>query len=607
MSPALNTISGAPALAGFRSENNSNQILSLLKEHPHLLINWAVGVGKSTNMDQVIKEAISTGQYDLVMILAPTRAIIDEREYIKSPPEDIKITNLRPRPKTLCGKQRDQAWANYESRGLSILGKNTICATCPKYDECHWVNQFGSDLRGTKVVFAAQAHLVNNLNFIAYIKAQCGAKKALVIFDEATVSLTHYSRTITRENIANLIFTLNESGIAKARKKEVIFVLDSLLNSTTDDLREPDAWSLPPLYPTEIRELVTIGEVHWPNEFNNIHFDLQALMGSPLDSREILVNGDIRFSATPLAADCDVLLYSGATHEELLNHKLGLNFHNAYQDTAFKGEGTKWINIASSLGTAGHFIKNTPQILDFFLELTLKRISEGKQVLLISKKKHKQFCVDTLNSMLAARGKSEIKVVNIEEYDPEADGIQVPIINYGVIGINAFEKFDCAYCLNSYYVTEKILADALQDMRASDEQVEMSIRTSPNPKRRTAHIEDLKYRYTDVAQLADSMLQVLEIGVVIQAVGRVRPFTSSCEVITFQNNPHPNYAYDFEFNNLAEIRSHFGIEGAAARKTRAKTQEVQKLKLQGLTQNQVAEQLGMGVRTVRRYWSGQKT
>ncbi len=604
---SLNTISGASALADFRAENNGLHVLSLLKENPHQLIDWAVGVGKSTNMDQVIKYGIETGQYDLIIVLAPARDIINERDYIQSPPKNIKITNLRPRPKSLCGKQRDLAWANYETRGLSILGKRTICAVCPKQDECYWINQYSTTLRGTQVLFAAQAHLVNDLNFIARMKTKCNAEKVLVVFDEATVSLTPYSRIITRENLANLIFTLNESSIAKARKKDAIFVLNSLLNSTTDDLREPNAWSLPPIYPAEIRGLVTIGERHWPGEFNNIHFDLQALMGSPLDSREVLASGDIRFSATPLAANCAVLLYSGTMHEALLNHKLGLNFHNAYQNTVFKGDATQWFNVASSLGTAGHFIKNAPQILDFFIELMLQRISEGKQVLLVSKKKHKQFCIETINSMLAARGRKEISVVNSEDYDPKADLIQVPIIHYGVIGINIFEQFDCAYCLNSYYVTEGILAESLQDMRASDEQVEMTIRVSPNPKRRTAHTADLKYRYTDVAQLADPMLQALEMGTVIQAVGRVRPFTSSCEVITFQNNPRPNYAYDFEFNSLAEIREHFSIEGAAARKTKSKIQAVQKLKLQGMTQKQVAQQLEMGVRTVRRYWSGQKS
>ncbi|MDF5452166.1 helix-turn-helix domain-containing protein, partial [Vibrio parahaemolyticus] len=133
------------------------------------------------------------------------------------------------------------------------------------------------------------------------------------------------------------------------------------------------------------------------------------------------------------------------------------------------------------------------------------------------------------------------------------------------------------------------------------------IKVLPNPRRRHARIADNKYRYTDVAQLTDPMLQTLEMGTVIQAVGRVRPFTSPCEVITFQNNPHPNYQYDAEFNNLAEIREHFGIDSQRARTTGTKKQEIQQLKQQSLTQKQVAEQLGIGVRTVRRYWSGQKS
>ncbi|HBC3482979.1 hypothetical protein NI392_06570 [Vibrio alginolyticus] len=607
MNSSLNQISSAMALAGFRKENNGLYVLSLLKKHPHLLINWAVGVGKSTNMDQVIEYGIESGQYDLIIVLAPTRAIINERDYIQFPPENIKITNLRPRPKELCGKQRNADWADYEQRGLSILGKRTICALCPNQEKCHWKDQFGDVLRGTQVLFATQAHLTNDLNFIARMKAKCEAQNVLVIFDEATVSLTPYSRTITQEEIANLIFCLCESDISQKRKAASVFALQSLLNAATDDLREPDVWSMPSIYPTEIRELVTIGERHWPGEFRNIHFDLQALMNSPLDSREKTEFGDIRFSATPLAADCDVLLYSGTTHETLLNHKLGLNFHNFYQDTAFKGDGTQWLNIASSLGTSGHFLKNSPQILDFFLELTLKRIREGKRVLLISKKKHKQYCIDTLNEMLTVRSIDDVQIVDGEEYDSNGTITQIPVIHYGVIGINQFEQFDCAYCLNSYYVTKTILANALQDMRASDEQLEMEIKVLPNPRRRHARIADNKYRYTDVAQLTDPMLQTLEMGTVIQAVGRVRPFTSPCEVITFQNNPHPNYQYDAEFNNLAEIREHFGIDSQRARTTGTKKQEIQQLKQQSLTQKQVAEQLGIGVRTVRRYWSGQKS
>ncbi|WP_237667968.1 hypothetical protein [Vibrio toranzoniae] len=87
MQPSLNPISGAMALADFRQSNNGIYVLSLLRDYPNLLINWAVGVGKSTNMDEVIAKGIEAEQYDLIIVLAPTRAIIDERQYIQSPPE----------------------------------------------------------------------------------------------------------------------------------------------------------------------------------------------------------------------------------------------------------------------------------------------------------------------------------------------------------------------------------------------------------------------------------------------------------------------------------------------------------------------------------------
>ncbi|WP_237667969.1 hypothetical protein [Vibrio toranzoniae] len=519
--------------------------------------------------------------------------------------KNIKVVNLRPRDNELCGKQRDAEWAGYDKRGLSILAKRTICALCPNQDECHWIEQFGDTLKSAQVLFATQAHLANDPNFIARMKAKCKAEKVLVIFDEAAVSLTSYSRIITQEEVANLIFCLCESRLPQKRKEACVFTLQTLLNASTGDLRESGVWSMPPIFPAEIRELVTVGERHWPEEFRNIHFDLQALMKSPLNSREKTEFGDIRFAATPLATDSDVLLYSGTTHEALLNHKLDLDFHNFYRETTFKGDGTVWLNIASSLGTASNFLKNSAQILDFFLELIIKRIQEGKKVLLVSKKKHKSFCIETLNTMLIERGLSDIQVVDNNDYAPGSGSIQVPVIHYGVIGINHFEGFDCAYCLNSYYTTTKILGSALQDMRASDDHLDIDIKVTPNPRRRHARIAENKHRYTDVAQLADPMLQTLEMGTVIQAVGRVRPFTTPCEIITFQNNHHPDYPYDTEFNNLAEARDYFDIDNRKTRGVKEKQAKIQNLKRQGLTQKRVAEQLSMGVRTVRRYWSGQ--
>ena len=80
------------------------KILDLLPLHGgRLRIDWPVGVGKSTNIDQVIESAIRTGRYDLVVALLPTRQVVSERKWVTSPPTDISIVSLRPRPVAMCG------------------------------------------------------------------------------------------------------------------------------------------------------------------------------------------------------------------------------------------------------------------------------------------------------------------------------------------------------------------------------------------------------------------------------------------------------------------------------------------------------------------------
>ena len=60
-------------------------------------------------------------------------------------------------------------------------------------------------------------------------------------------------------------------------------------------------------------------------------------------------------------------------------------------------------------------------------------------------------------------------------------------------------------------------------------------------------------------RLAQYALDQQELDVVLQAVGRVRPYTRPREVITFQCAAHPQLDYDREFNSIEEARQFFGI------------------------------------------------
>lgn len=178
----------------------------------------------------------------------------------------------------------------------------------------------------------------------------------------------------------------------------------------------------------------------------------------------------------------------------------------------------------------------------------------------------------------------------------------IPLINYGIIGINLFQEFHCAYCLTGYYVDQDAVNNILQDCLASDQEIPIEIGFEGNPKRRIARAANYKDRYTNVNELAPMALREQELNTVMQAVGRVRPYTKPREVIIFQCDVVPEVPEEHVFLSLKEARAHFEVK-TRKEAQRLKTQElVQKVKRMGLTQNQAAEKIGRGLRTVQRYW-----
>ncbi|MDN4695283.1 hypothetical protein QYZ44_16115 [Vibrio parahaemolyticus] len=119
-------ISGAESLAEFRFNNSAQAMLGMVAQHHCVLNDWMVGVGKSYQLDQLTTLALESNVYDCVIVSAPTRKILEERKPLQSPPADIKVVNIQPRPSKLCGETRDLSWKDYERRNLGLLGKNTF-------------------------------------------------------------------------------------------------------------------------------------------------------------------------------------------------------------------------------------------------------------------------------------------------------------------------------------------------------------------------------------------------------------------------------------------------------------------------------------------------
>ena len=103
-------------------------------------------MGKSYALDRIIEAAVGSGSYDLVVAMFPTRRVLEERAWIRTPPPGVKIVNLRPRPRQRCG-DLDGPWRHFEQAGMAALGRVELCGRCPRRPGCYWPEQYGAALR----------------------------------------------------------------------------------------------------------------------------------------------------------------------------------------------------------------------------------------------------------------------------------------------------------------------------------------------------------------------------------------------------------------------------------------------------------------------------
>jgi len=597
-------ISGPEALAAFRHHWDGKRMLDLLGEHQgRLRVDWAVGVGKSHNIDLTIEEAIASGRYDLVIALFPTRQIIDERKWIRQPPQKIRVVNLKPRLGSRCGTDMDRQWQLFEKNGLGALGRIELCGHCLLRPECPWPYQFGASLRGVQVIFGTQAHLERSPFFLDQLAQWTDAERVLVILDEANFIMRPFRRRLDLGRLDRFAAVLRSIKPERGRKRHErwLYLCELLLAAGTSDLRSHD-WHFPPIFHEWSLAVQAKGFRLYGEAFFFLAFDLLHFGRSPLESRERTTDGGIFFAAVPNVS-MDFIIYSGTAHQDFSTYRLGADFASPFADYSFVHPGTTWFNIASRLGMRKYFKKNADQILDFFAALVAQRIREGKRPLLLAKKCFCSFCAAKMEEKLRERGIHARVVTNGWQSDRLEHEQAIPLIHYGMIGTNRFQEFDCAYCLTGYYVTEEAINSILQDLLGTDMNLPLQITMEDRPCRRRAGVLHPTDRIYDVHTLAQHALNHLEMDTVLQAVGRVRPYTKAREVITFQCADHPDFPYTHEFNSIGEARQHFAITGRRSTQAATICAEVQQARISGLKQRKAAKMLRVSLRTIKRYWN----
>ena len=388
----MTLISGSAALSAFRQTLTGQYGLDLLEgAEGKLLVQLPIGVGKSRWLDAITLAALE--QYPLVVILAPTRQLIGERRPLANPPENIRVVNLRPRPSERCGPERESAWRRFESRDLGALGRAEICGRCPLRQGCFWPDQFGASLEGARLIYATQAHIVRSPGFIPMLRQMSGAKTLLTLFDEAYFLDASPEEVIDRFDLLRFRAALRDARFIdpdlEALNRRWLDLVETLLGARTSDLTS-GRWDFPSIRSDWALRVQEAGISLSGDSFRFLGFTLARFGASPAETRRRNARGDIEFADRPTVGDC--IVFSGTAAPEFVKLRLGAEVSTPFADHRFRHPDTRFFNLASSIGTARHFVRHSDQILDFFAELTTRWIAEGKRVLLISKKRFISEC-----------------------------------------------------------------------------------------------------------------------------------------------------------------------------------------------------------------------
>lgn len=605
--PLLHVVAGDQALAEFRQGLTGERAFELLRQASgQLLVQLAVGVGKTEWLVSIILHAlITTKSYDLVVVLLPLWQILDEVRQRLSP--DLSPTILYPRPRQRCG-DLDTGWLEYEQTSCGSLGRKALCMACPKRRGCTWPGQY-SRLQGVRLILATQQHLVSNPHFIRQVRQQVQARRVLTLLDESDLLLRNGERTIRRQELeqfmaAQQVVLLDQSKPTTG-EQQWLELSRLVAMARPVDLRE-GRWQFPWVDADWAIKVQQAGRDKFGPGFRFLGYELHHFADSDYAGRERLPSGDLRFAVPPYLGK-EFIIFSGSIARDLARYRLDPNFNrpalsSPFEHYRFEHPNTRWYNIASLIGAAKFFPRNAGAILDFFATKIANNIREGKRTLLVARKKFRSLIQRGLRDRLSKLDLVGVKIITCKwQKHNVQDPRTLPLISYGISGINLFQHCEAAYCLTSYYADATTIAESVHDIDSTSERYHITIRCAGNPPQRRVGVEAPNTSTTILPRIAQGVLDQKESDVVVQAVGRVRPFTRAREVITFQAGRLPGVRYTAQFGCLAQARDFFGIPTTRSANLAARAEKACQLKKEGKTRREIAAAMNVSVSTVKRY------
>lgn len=511
-----------------------------------LLFNEPPGIGKTTLGHGLVDAALKDG-FDLVIFVAPTRAIIQELEnshIIKLGSEHIVI--FKPRPKKQCG-DLNVPWQEMESAGCSALAKDQLCGSCPFNKTCFWPDQMELINNDTKLIVLTEAYLKLNPSMVPSLISKTNSETPLVILDEALFLTENLSHSVKLKDLETFADTLSTATInhplgelnAKRWLKNVKLLLE----------RDSDINQHPRLFAGSLEhatlELQTHGRNCYGRSYRHITHEL-SLLNSPVTNGQWREKGSLEISVRIDLGSARAIVLAPNMPAKIVEERLNRRVVLANPNHIFCHSKTNVINIVDGIGTTRSMNndKHRKRMVDTFAALTIRNIIHGKRTVLVCKKCVLHKIAGEIETF-AANAEVNLEVIPVARPEQLQDlsEHQIPIINYGIVGINALKDYDAIYCVGSYYIQDAHLVDLYNcDLRPERRNL-FRIRTEGNYRSVLADNQNYSTRYHAVR--ASDFHQALERRTVLQAVGRARPFTTPTEVILFQQNK-----FDDCFDNI---------------------------------------------------------
>ena len=451
------------------------------------MLSGRAGEGKTRLILGALEPLVASRRFGCIHLCTSQRRIIDEVRH-KLPP--VLGVVQEARDPALCGERNDKAWNSLYKGNLAEIGKHHICEPCPNRSRCAYFNQTGGD---APVFLQTQHYLFKNKRHVR--------DGDLIIFDETTFLQFPIRRTVPKSDFKAYLEVAKKLGAVK----EIVEAGHELLKTG---------------------RLMRAPFIPWDNKFAfmNALFTANVYNWTPfiMESPSITVtNVSDRFlyRARPFP-DSTIIVAAHGADPKLLEYYFDRPFVDLSPPIPYRDPKTRIVCLATSSTSKANFRDNPKSrngILSFAVKKILQNRKLNKKTLLISK-------VDLIPLAIQEYGKhlpkgESLEIVDVRSDPREPDGLYtVPVIHYGVEGVNQFENYDCVICLNAFNIRPEDVEKRLDDLGLGP----VSVKIVYDPWRKIV---------TDPpCELAEAVFKLLEIDTIIQAISRIRPWTKPCEI-----------------------------------------------------------------------------